>query len=263
MQLWTPEHTKTLLPTLLIMLILSVVLRLLLKNKPWRVRMIPLQVVACILVVLEIFKQAISFSKGYDLYHIPLHFCSLVLFALPIFAFYRGKYERQVASIAVGFTSAVFVLTAIYPALIYGAWDIQNYFQSFFAFHTVTFHNLAMFAFMLMVALNVYQPQKGEWKCPVITIGIYCVVAAILAHLIKTNFNNLYQCNVAPLEEIRLSLHEKLGYWPTQVLYVSIVTCLDMAFTFGAYHFYRLCGRVVCGKSKAGLGEQFRTDKLE
>ena len=248
MQLWTPEHTKTLLPTLLIMLILSVVLRLLLKNKPWRVRMIPLQVVACILVVLEIFKQAISFSKGYDLYHIPLHFCSLVLFALPIFAFYRGKYERQVASIAVGFTSAVFVLTAIYPALIYGAWDIQNYFQSFFAFHTVTFHNLAMFAFMLMVALDLYQPRKGEWKYPVFFIGAYCIVAAVIAHLIDTNFNNLYRCNIEPLENVRLTMVDTIGYVPTQIAYVLIVTCLDMSFTLGVYHIYRLCRRLICGK---------------
>ena len=249
MQLWTPEHTKTLLPTLLIMLVLSVVLRLLLKNKPWRVRMIPLQVVACILVVLEIFKQSISFSKGYDLYHIPLHFCSLVLFSLPAFAFYRGKYERQVASIAVGFTASVFVLTAIYPDLIYGAWDIQNYFQSFFAFHTVTFHNLAMFAFMLMVALDLYQPRKGEWKYPVLFIGGYCIVAAVIAHLISTNFNNLYRCNVEPLENVRLAMVDAIGYVPTQIAYVLIVTCLDMAFTLGAYHFYRLCHRLVCGKN--------------
>ncbi len=251
MQLWTPEHIKTLLPALGIMFIVSVLLRLWLKDKPWRVRMIPIQVVACVLVLLEIGKQACSFAKGYDLYHIPLHFCSLCLFALPAFAFWRGKHQDTVASIAVGFTSAVFVLTAIYPALIYGAWDIQNYFHSYFAFHTVTFHNLVMFAFMLMVALNVYQPKKGAWKNPVVFIGVYCIIAAIVAHLIKTNFNNLYQCNVPPLESIRLAMHQKIGYVPTQILYVIIVICLDMAFTFGVYHFYRLCRRVVCGKDKA------------
>ena len=250
MQLWTPEHLRTLLPSLAVMLLLSVLLRLWLKNKPWRVRMIPIQVVACILILLEIGKQGLSFARGYDLYHIPLHFCSLVLFSLPAFAFYRGKYQRQVACIAVGLTAAVFVLTAIYPALIYSAWDIQNYFNNYFAFHTVTFHNLAMFAFMLMVALDVYQPKKGEWKYPVIFIGAYCIVAAIAAHLIQTNFNNLYRCNVAPLEAIRVSIQEAIGYVPTQILYVTIVTCLDMAFTLGAYHFYRLCRRLVCGKDK-------------
>ena len=248
MQLWAPEHVKTLLPTLVVMLGISVLLHVLLKHKSLRVRMIPIQVIAVILVVLEIFKQVISFSKGYDLYHIPLHFCSLVLFSLPAFAFYRGKYAQQVASIAVGFTASVFVLTAIYPDLIYGGGEVPLFFVRFLSFHTVTFHNLAMFAFMLMVALNVYEPRRGDWKYPVFFIGGYCIVAAIISHLIDTNFNNLYRCNVAPLEAIRLSMVESVGYIPTQIAYVLIVTCLDMSFTLGAYHFYRLCRRLVWGK---------------
>lgn len=248
MQLWTPEHAKTLLPALGVFLILSVILRLLLKNKPLSVRMIPVQIIAVILVLLEIGKQAYSFAIGYDLYHIPLHFCSLCLFALPLFAFYRGKYRQQVASIAVAFTAAVFILTAIYPSLIYSAWDIQNYFKNFFAFHTATFHPLVMLAFMLIVALDLYKPQKGDWKYPVIFIGAYCIVAGIVAHLLKTNYNNLYQCNIPPLESLRLTVHGVFGYVPTQILYVLVVTCLDMAFTLGAYHLYHLCRRLVCGK---------------
>ncbi len=244
MELWTSAHLKTLLPALAVMLIVTFLLRLWLGKKSLRVRMIPLQVVAALLVILEVFKQVISLAKGYDLYHIPLHFCSLVLFSLPAFAFYRGKHRRTVASIAVSLTSAVFVLTAIYPALIYSAGNIQNYFTDFFSFHTVTFHNLAMLAFMLMVGLNVFEPKKGDWKSPVLFIGAYCIVAAIFSHLLKTNFNNLYQCNIAPLESVRLSVQAAIGYWPTQILYVLIVTCLDMLFTFGAYHFYRLCRRL-------------------
>lgn len=250
MQLWSTEHVKTLLPALAVFLLISILLRLWLKEKPWQVRMIPIQVVAAILVLLEVGKQAVSFSRGYDLYHIPLHFCSLVLFTLPAFAFYRGKYYRQVASIAVGFTAAVFVLTAIYPCLIYGSWNITGYFSDYMDFHTVTFHNLVMFAFMLIVALDVYTPGKGDWKSPVVFIGIYCIIAAIVSHLLKTNFNNLYQCNIPPLETVRLAMHGMIGYAPTQVVYVIVVTCLDMAFTCGAYHFFRLCRRLVCGKDK-------------
>ncbi len=251
MQLWTSAHLKTLLPALAVMAIISLALRLWLGNKSLRVRMIPLQVVAGILVLLEILKQTFSFARGYDLYHIPLHFCSLVLFSLPAFAFWRGKHQRIVASIAVGLTTAVFTLTAIYPSLIYSAWDIENYFNSFFAFHTVTFHNLAMLAFMLMVALNVFEPQTGDWKPPVLFIGGYCVVAAIVSHVLKTNFNNLYQCNIPPLENVRLMMHGLIGYWPTQILYVIIVTCLDMLFTLGAYHLYKLCRRLLAPKVSA------------
>ena len=250
MQLWSPEHAKTLLPALAVMFLVSVLLRLWLKDKPRYVRMIPVQVVAVILVLIEIGKQAVSFSRGYDLYHIPLHFCSLVLFTLPVMAFYRGKYQRAADSIAVGFVASVFLLTAIYPCLIYSAGNITGYFEDYLNFHTVTFHNLVMFAFMLIVALDVYRPQKGDWKYPVIFIGVYCIVAGIVSHLIDTNFNNLYRCNIPPLETLRLSVVDMIGYVPTQILYVIVVTCLDMAFTFGAYHFFRLCSRIVCGKKK-------------
>ena len=107
-----------------------------------------------------------------------------------------------------------------------------------------------MLAFMLICALDVYTPGKGDWKFPVFSIGAYCVVAAIASHLLKTNYNNLYQCNVPPLENVRLAMHGMIGYAPTQILYVIVVTCLDMAFTLGAYHFFRLCRRLVCGKKK-------------
>ena len=250
MQLWSPEHLKTLLPSLAVMLIVSVLLRLWLGGKSRRVRMIPVQIIAVILVLIEIGKQAVSFSRGYDLYHIPLHFCSLVLFTLPVMAFYRGKCQRAADSIAVGFVASVFLLTAIYPCLIYSAGNITGYFEDYLNFHTVTFHNLVMFAFMLIVALDVYRPQKGDWKYPVFGIGGYCVVAAVVAHLLSTNYNNLYRCNVAPLEALRQSIADAIGYVPTQILYVIIVICLNMAFTLGAYHFFRLCSRIVCGKKK-------------
>ena len=61
MQLWSPEHLRTLLPSLVVFFVISLLLRLWLKNRPWHVRMIPVQIIAVILVVIEIGKQALSF----------------------------------------------------------------------------------------------------------------------------------------------------------------------------------------------------------
>ena len=99
MQLWTYEHAITVLPGLAIMAVLAVVLRKFLKEKPHHIRMIPISVIAVILVLLEIGKQTLSFRRGYDLYHIPLHFCSLFIFMLPLASFYRGKYQQKVQAI--------------------------------------------------------------------------------------------------------------------------------------------------------------------
>ena len=247
MQLWTPAHLKTLLPALAVMVVLTVILRLVLKDKPLRVRMIPLQIIAIILLLLEVGKQISSFMRpeGYDLYHIPLHFCSLMLLALPAIAFYRGKHARLVSGISCGLTAAVFLLTVIYPDLIYSVWDIEHYFQNYFAFHTVTFHNLVLFAYMLLPTLQLHTPGKGEVRYSAAFVGIYCMIAGIASHLLQTNYNNLYRCNIAPLESLRVTISEAIGYVPTQILYVLVVTCLDVVFVIGAYYFYRLCRKLL------------------
>ncbi len=251
MQLWTPAHLKTLLPALAVMVVLTVILRLVLKDKPLRVRIIPLQIIASVLLLLEIGKQIASFLRpqGYDLYHIPLHFCSLMLIALPLLAFYRGKHARLVSGVACGLTSAVFLLTVIYPALIYSADNIKLYFTDFFSFHTVTFHNLVLFAYMLLPALQLHTPGKGEVRFSAAFVGVYCMVAGIASHLLRTNYNNLYRCNIAPLESVRVMVCDAIGYAPTQILYVLIVTCLDVAFVIGAYYFYRLCRKILGKKA--------------
>ena len=87
MELWSKAHIRTLLPALLVMVVLSAVFRLLLGKKSLKIRMIPIQIIAVLLILLEIGKQVCSFRGGYDLYHIPLHYCSLFLFTLPVMAF--------------------------------------------------------------------------------------------------------------------------------------------------------------------------------
>ena len=46
MELWTSAHLKSLLPSIGVMLVLCVLLRLWLGKKPLRARMIPIQVIA-------------------------------------------------------------------------------------------------------------------------------------------------------------------------------------------------------------------------
>ena len=50
MELWTKTHALSLLPAVAVMLLLTLVLRRFLGNKPLKVRIIPLQIVAAILV---------------------------------------------------------------------------------------------------------------------------------------------------------------------------------------------------------------------
>lgn len=240
MELWSKAHIQTLLPATVGMLVLALILRKLLGGKEWKIRMIPLQVLAVMMVLLEIGKQVISLIKGYDLYHLLFHFCSLVVIMIPVMAFYRGKYQQKVNAITASLLASVALLMLIYPALIYASYDISDYFRNYFSFHTVTFHNLALLAFFLIIALDLYTPTaQGEPKVLVVYMLCFCVVSATMAQILKTNFNNFYSCNVPPLEEVRVNLQGVLGYGVTQTLYVLIVTVLDILFVQMSYWMIR------------------------
>lgn len=246
MQLWSPAHVRTLLPAIIVMVLIAVVLRLTLGKKDRKLRMIPFQILACLLVVLEIGKQALSLQRGYDLYHLPFHFCSMLIFLPIIMAFYRGKHERSVRAITTAVAAAVFILTAVYPDLIYSAGNIENFSNSYFDFHTVAFHNIAMLLFLLIPALDLHNPApKGEPKKVQIFILCFCAVSATMSYLLKTNFNNFYTCNIAPLEAVRQSVAAALGNTAAAIVYVLIVTILDVLFVTGAYWFYRLLQRLL------------------
>lgn len=246
MGLWTKEHAVTLLPALAVMLLIAGVLRGTIGKKSLKVRMIPLQILACILVLIEIGKQVLSLLQGYDLYHLPFHFCSLFIFAMPIMAFYKGKHAEKVRAVTSALCTAVFLMMLIYPNLIYGAGNITNFFTDYLSFHTVLFHNIVMFAFVLIVALGIHTPQpKGEQKATVLFTLCYCVVAATLAQLLKTNFNNFYTCNIPIFETARLAVEAALGSAVAQLFYVCVVTVVDILFVWGSYWFYRLMRRVI------------------
>ena len=249
MELWTGPHAATLLPALAVMIAIASVLRLLMKRKSWEARMIPIKVIAILLILLEIGKQGISLSRGYDLYHLPFHFCSLFLFMVPVMAFYRGKQQRQVCAITSAICASLFLLMLIYPNLIYSADNIREYFRDYMSFHTVTFHNLVMLAFLLIPALELHSPQpKADRKAAALfTVG-FCVVSASMAQLLKTNYANFYSCNIPVLEAVRVSLQETLGYGLTQLLYVLIVSVLNVLFVLMSYQFCKLLLRLAQSK---------------
>ena len=244
MGLWTPEHAATLLPAVAIMAVISLLLRKRLKNKPFETRMIPIKIIAVILLLLEAGKQAVSIYRGYDLYHLPFHFCSLFLFMLPAMAFYRGKHQEKVFTINTSLCASCTLLILIYPALIYSDSNIREFFSEYLSFHTVLFHNLVVFAFILILALDLpVTAGKGSVKAIGIFMLVFSIVAAVMSQLLKTNYTNMYSCNIPFFEEIRLTLQGVLGYAVTQCLYVSVLTVLHILFVLMCYGLVKLVCR--------------------
>ena len=146
---------------------------------------------------------------------------------------------------------ALFLFMLIYPELIYSGNSIKKFFTDFFSMHTVAFHNLVMFAFLLIIALGVQKPDpKRDVKGVVWFMIGFCVVSSTMAQILKTNFANFYVCNIPPLENLRLSIQNVLGYWPTQILYIVIVSTLTVLFTVMSYHIYRALRRLTGKQEK-------------
>lgn len=241
MELWTYEQAVTLIPAMVIMALVSLLLGRLMRNCSYRVRLIPVMVVTLVLLVLEVGKQVLSFRRGYDLYHIPLHFCSLFIYVMPALCLCRGKHAHKVATVAMGLCASVTLMMAVYPALIYSADNVRLFFTDFFSFHTVVFHNLVVLLCFMMIALRLYTPQKGDWKVLAVFILVYGVIAGVAAQVMETNFNNFYKCNIPPLESVRLIVQAAAGYWAAQVTYVCIVIALDVGFVIMSCALARLC----------------------
>lgn len=244
MELWTPIHAKTLLPAVAGMILVSLLLRRVLKSE--KARMLPIQILTCLLLVLEVGKQVLSLLRGYDLYHLPFHFCSLFLFVMPVMSFYRGKHRHAVFSVSTALCASVFLLMLIYPVLIYPAYNLENFFKGYFDFHTVVFHNIVMFLFLLIVTLELHTPApKGDGKYLVIFTLCFCTVSASMAHILKTNYANYYSCNIPLLETVRLTVAEAVGEVPAKLLYIAIVSALNVVFVLLSDQFYRLMRFVI------------------
>ena len=120
------------------------------------------------------------------------------------------------------------------------------------SFHTVVFHNLAMFEFILIIALGLYKPNtKRDMKVLFICFTVYCIIEAIMAQVLKTNFNSMYYCAIPPIENLRLMLHNVLGTFFGQTIYCLGVTIGDLLFVSLGYWIFRLIVLIISKISSA------------
>jgi hypothetical protein len=239
MQLWTLEHFVTIVPAVIIMILITIVLSKVLGNKPHHIRMIPFQILAVILLLSEIIKQVLSIINGYDLYHIPLHVCSLFIFFIPLTAFYNKKGSEVINLFTCTICVSIALFMLIYPNIIYSKENIANFFNNYFDFHTVFFHNLILLEFILIVGLNLYSTKGKKYlKHVVIASIIYSSTAALMAQILKTNFSNFYSCNIEVVNNLVLSVKESIGNILGQALYVLILLILHVGFFTTSYYIY-------------------------
>lgn len=242
MEFWTYEHICTVIPTFIIMLFIALMLRKLLINEPLEFRMLPIKIIAIIILILEIVKQAYSLKIGYDLYHIPLHFCSMFVYVLPLLAFYRGKLQSEIHSFACAAMTALFVGMLVMPNIIYENTRLYTFFTDFFSFHTVFFHNIVIFAFLLTITLNLHVPTGNKKEVGIIALlgAIFAATSATASHLLDTNFSTFLYTSIDFIEQTVEKLRMTIGDLETTILYTVALSILIIIFIIICNYLFRL-----------------------
>ncbi len=240
MGLWTSLHAVTFLPSLAVMIAAALILRKLFIDKSFEKRMLPIKIIAVMLVVLEIIKQITSLRAGYDLYHLPFHFCSIFIYALPFFAFYRGKYAQSVRSVACATMTGLFLGMLVMPAIIYSDVAISEFFVTYISFHRVFFHNLVVFATLIIFFLDLHKPSGKGGEAVFVTLFavIFVIIAASASHLLDTNYSNFLSSTVDFVDALAENLALKVGEGAFTAIYTACAAVLHIGFILGMNYLY-------------------------
>lgn len=226
MGLWGKLQAYTIIPTFIIFAISAFFIGKWLNKKSLKVKYIPFQIIAILILLLEVGKQinAIDFTNStYDTYSLPFHYCSLFLYLLPMHAFYHGKYKNYVEKATYACGASLLFMMLVVPNVIYSDYNIEHFFEEYSNFHTVVFHNVVSFYFMLMVSLKTHTYNfKEDFKISEIFLSIYFVIATILSYALDVNFHNIKHCNLGIIENVRLALIDSIGIFG-QVMYLIVL----------------------------------------
>lgn len=229
MFVWSKEDAIVLPITLLLMLAITILLWLTLRNKEEKYRQIPLAVITITMLVLEVIKQIYYAVSGqYTTWIIPLHFCSLFLYFFPLAVFAKGKTKQFGKVMSVVTTFWLLISFYFSPGTIIGVDTTKNIFANFHSFHSFIYHHLALLFLFVSVALKYYKITYKDFAYVAIGITIYGTIAVPVAHLTNTNWCNLIKSNITMLENFRLQFGD-IPY--TFLLYLGgiaggIVGCL-------------------------------------
>ena len=242
--MWTFEHFLAIVPAFVVMLAIAIVLRKFLIDKPLHIRMIPFQVCTVILLISEVIKQIVSIGyngEPYRLYSIPLHVCSLFLFLFPLMSFYKGKHSDLINTFACTVSGALTFFMVILPTMLYPVNEIVEWNTNYLYFHTVFFHNLVLFMFILIVALELHTPVKKNYvKEIVVGAYVYCLHAALFSYVLQTNFSNFYSCNMPGIDGIVAAIKAATSEVVGQAFYVVVLILLHIGFFILSHYVYKL-----------------------
>lgn len=211
--------------SLLVILAISFVLRLVLKNKSNMAKQAPFFVITVILLVLEIIKQVLAMQGGYSIGALPMHFCSTYFVWFSLANFTKGKFRAAMKTVA--FVSTIYLVALFYfaPVIVIGD-ACKNIFATFGSFHTFVFHHLVILYFFLCLFLKNYHFEKRHLLHWVVSISAYYLLAVFVANKTGVNFMSILYCEIQYIDNIRLTVGQLAYNIGLGIVTVGIGACI-------------------------------------
>ncbi|MEG1752171.1 MAG: YwaF family protein [Clostridia bacterium] len=197
---------KIVLPiALAIVFAITILLYFVLRNKSDRIKNIPLTLIASVLIVMEIIKQAFTFSNiPYDLWNMPFHFCSMFMLWFAIAQFCTGRAKQFGQSMSFVFGVWLLILFYFDPQSVIGP-SCNNVFADYGSFHTFFYHHFVFLFLFLMIALKTYVPQKKDYFNVLIGYSTFFVCDLFFANALNINYTNLLYSDIGFMEQFRVN----------------------------------------------------------
>lgn len=229
---WTEADKRVLPIALLVIIILTLVVYIIFRKKSDKIKNIPLIIITISMLVMEVAKQTISIRQGYDLWHVPLHFCSLFIYWFPLMTFFKdGKIKRFGTTMSFAAAMSVFVCFYLSPGDILGPNNTANVFENFFSVHTFVYHHLIFLYLFVGLSLNMFKLNKNCFIHVVIGISMYGAAALFFAYRLNTNYCNLLTSQIDFVEGWRQSLGQipyTIGVYLFGIAIGCLVCCIKL-----------------------------------
>ena len=201
---WSSSDVIFLPIALAIIIVITVILHFTMQDRSKNIRKIPLHIITGLILVLEIAKQVYYIVVGYNYQAIPLHFCSLFLYAFPLMMWTKGKFQLTGNALALVSTSMLLICFYLSPGNILGATSTANFFNDFVSFQTVTYHHLALLYLFVGLGLDLFDFDIANIVYFWCGFAFYSIIVVIVANIVHTEFISLLEDMITILKELRV-----------------------------------------------------------
>jgi len=229
------------------------------KDKPYAQKLKPIRWLFAILVVLEVVKifWLITINEALHPLRYPIVFCSIILYAWPLFAFKSNRFSDAAKSLAVFpaiLAGIIFLMMPgdISPAQLYASNSaISGFLIYALAAHSFLFHCVMIGIAIYILVMKIYTVGKNNYFGAFLALSFYLAVATVISLFIRNNISIF-----GPQSGFLGFLYNAVGYIPGQLILVAI--CFA-----GYLALHKILGKKVLKQTNLSCLNQLQADNTE